>query len=89
MQGDGNKAQSSLLKNSSKSLIRASASEASYVQIAIAYEWAFYSTKNRFKQTPFYRENKRVGFCLVIGLENMKKLKMNLDTANLSARMIS
>jgi len=81
MQGDGNKAQSSVLKNSCESLIRASASEASCVQIAIAYMNELYTVKKRFKQTPFYRRNKRVGFCLVIGLENMKKLKMNLDTA--------
>ena len=41
MQGDGNKVQSSLLKNSCEGLIQASASEVLYVQIAIAYEEAF------------------------------------------------
>ena len=80
MQGDGNKAQSSLLKNSSKSLIfgQAQVKPRTYKSQLLMNE--LFTTKKRFKQTPFYRENKRVGFCLVIGLENMKKLKMNLDT---------
>ena len=51
MQDDGNKAQSSLLKNSSKSLIRASASEASYVQNAIAYRMSFSSNHLSIEET--------------------------------------
>ena len=60
MQGDGNKAQSSLLKNSCESLIQASASEALYVEYKSQLLMnELFTTKKRFKQTPFLSKKQK------------------------------